>query len=186
MAVLRKLRERWLGGWSYEKTNRISYSPAVVPLFDDEINFDVRPLTLTQLEEVWKLDLRCFLDGEAYTRDTFEYLLTSAEGIAYRAVTQSGAMIGFVCGVLEPDHTGHITTIGVAPECRRRGVAQLLISKMEDGFRKRDVRIIRLEVRSVNTAAQQLYRKCGYTVTQRLPKYYSNGGDGLLMVKSLD
>ena len=185
MAVLRKLRERWLGSWSYEKTNRFSYSPAVAPLFDD-VNFDVRPLTLTQLEEVWKLDLRCFLDGEAYTRDTFEYLLTSPEGIAYRAVMQSGGMIGFVCGVLEPDHTGHITTIGVAPECRRRGVAQGLLSKMEDGFRKRDVRIIRLEVRSVNTTAQQLYRKAGYTVTQRLPKYYSNGGDGLLMVKSLD
>jgi ribosomal-protein-alanine acetyltransferase len=186
MAVLRKLRERWLGSWSYPKTNALSHSPIDVPLFDYDVNFDVRPLTLTQLEEVWKLDLRCFLDGEAYTRDTFEYLLTSAEGIAYRAVLQSGVMIGFVCGVLEPDHTGHITTIGVAPECRRRGVAQGLLSKIEDGFRKRDVRIVRLEVRSVNTTAQQLYRKAGYTVTQRLPKYYSNGGDGLLMVKSLD
>jgi ribosomal-protein-alanine N-acetyltransferase len=46
--------------------------------------------------------------------------------------------------------------------------------------------MVRLEVRSVNTGAQQLYRNLGYIVTQRLPRYYSNGGDGLLMIKSLE
>jgi ribosomal-protein-alanine N-acetyltransferase len=48
------------------------------------------------------------------------------------------------------------------------------------------VRLVRLEVRSMNTAAQKLYESLGYTVTQRLPKYYSNGGDGLLMLKSVN
>src|SRR5262249_33211830 len=51
--------------------------------------------------------------------------------------------------------------------------------------RRRHVRIVRLEVRSSNVSAQKLYSSLGYAVTQRLPKYYSNGGDGLLMVKSL-
>ena len=60
------------------------------------------------------------------------------------------------------------------------------MEKVEDGFRRRDVRMVRLEVRSINTGAQQLYRNLGYIVTQRLPRYYSNGGDGLLMIKSLD
>ena len=94
-------------------------------------------------------------------------------------------MVGFVIGLIEPDHTGHITTVGVAPDHRRRQLAKRLMAKVEDGFRKRDVRIVRLEVRSLNTSAQRLYLSIGYTVTQRLPKYYSNGGDGLLMVKSL-
>jgi len=61
-----------------------------------------------------------------------------------------------------------------------------LMEKVEDGFRRRNVRMVRLEVRSVNTGAQQLYRDLGYIVTQRLPRYYSNGGDGLLMIKSLE
>jgi ribosomal-protein-alanine N-acetyltransferase len=56
---------------------------------------------------------------------------------------------------------------------------------IEAGFQRRDVRIVRLEVRSSNISAQKLYASLGYAVTQRLPKYYSNGGDGLLMVKSL-
>jgi ribosomal protein S18 acetylase RimI-like enzyme len=95
-------------------------------------------------------------------------------------------MAGFIIGLVEPDHTGHVTTVGVAPEHRRRRLAHRLMEKVEDGFRRRDVRIVRLEVRSINTGAQQLYRNLGYTITQRLPRYYSNGGDGLLMIKALD
>ena len=101
------------------------------------------------------------------------------------AVMPDGTMVGFIVGIVEPDATGHVTTLGVAPEHRRRGVAQRMLLKVEEGFRRRGVRITRLEVRSVNTGAQDLYQKLGFAVTQRLPRYYSNGGDGLLMIKSL-
>ncbi|MDQ3133967.1 MAG: GNAT family N-acetyltransferase [Acidobacteriota bacterium] len=151
-----------------------------------ETQYDIRPLSVAQLDEVWRLDQRCFIDGEAYSRDTFEYLLTSPEVVAYRAVASDGAMVGFIVGLVEPDQTGHVTTIGVAPEHRRRRVAERLMQKIEDGFGRRQISTVRLEVRSVNAGAQQLYKNLGYTVTQRLPRYYSNGGDGLLMLKSLD
>ena len=95
-------------------------------------------------------------------------------------------MVGFVIGLVEPDHTGHVTTVGVAPEHRRRSLAKRLMSQVEDGFRRRNVRLVRLEVRALNVPAQKLYQNLGYTITQKLPKYYSNGGDGLLMIKSLD
>ncbi len=184
MAVLKKIRSRW---WPQEDAE--AAEPAA-PLGAAEqrvaeVRYDVRPLTVTQLDECWRLDQRCFVDGEAYSRDTFEYLLTAPESVSYRAVTHGGAMVGFIIGLVEPDHTGHVTTVGVAPEHRRRGLAYRLMEKVEDGFRRRDVRMVRLEVRSVNTGAQQLYSNLGYIVTQRLPRYYSNGGDGLLMVKSL-
>ena len=87
---------------------------------------------------------------------------------------------------MEPDHTGHITTVGVAPEHRRLHLGQRLMAEVEKGFKKRSVRIVRLEVRSLNIPAQKLYQHLGYAITQRLPKYYSNGGDGLLMLKSLE
>ena len=79
-----------------------------------------------------------------------------------------------------------MTTLGVAPEHRRRGLAQDLMQKIETAFQKRGVRMARLEVRSINTAAVNLYRSLGYVVTQRLPRYYANGGDGFLMIKGLD
>jgi ribosomal-protein-alanine N-acetyltransferase len=185
MAVLKKIRSRFWSQADEAADDSAGYG-VVMPSPLVEVRYDVRPMTVSQLDECWRLDQRCFVDGEAYSRDTFEYLLTAAESVSYRAVTQGGAMVGFIVGLVEPDHTGHVTTIGVAPEHRRRGLARRLMAKVEDGFRRRHVRMVRLEVRSVNAGAQQLYRDLGYVVTQRLPRYYSNGGDGLLMIKSLD
>jgi ribosomal-protein-alanine N-acetyltransferase len=185
MAVLKKIRSKWWPqGEDGDEMSRPVESAGRLGPYDGV--YDVRPLTLSHLDECWRLDQRCFVDGEAYSRETFEYLLTTPESIAYRAVTRGGLMVGFIVGLVEPDHTGHVTTLGVAPEHRRRGIAQRMMERVEDGFRRRGVRMIRLEVRSINTGAQQLYRNLGFVVTQRLPRYYSNGGDGLLMVKSID
>ncbi|HEV2884979.1 MAG TPA: ribosomal protein S18-alanine N-acetyltransferase [Pyrinomonadaceae bacterium] len=180
MAVLKKIRSRW---WSPSEDYSVpaeSSAPAAVGT-----RYDIRPLTVSHLDECWRLDQRCFVDGEAYSRETFEYLLTAPESVSYRAATSGGAMVGFVIGLVEPDHTGHITTVGVSPDHRRRRLAKRLMAEVEKGFRQRNVRLVRLEVRSLNIPAQKLYESIGYTVTQRLPKYYSNGGDGLLMLKSL-
>ncbi len=182
MAVLKKIRSRW---WSPSSEDYSGEQETPVPAALG-MRYDIRPLTISHLDECWRLDQRCFVDGEAYSRETFEYLLTAPEAVAYRVATQSGAMVGFVIGLVEPDHTGHITTVGVSPEHRRRQLAKRLMAEVEKGFRQRHVRMVRLEVRSLNIPAQKLYQRLGYSVTQRLPKYYSNGGDGLLMLKSLD
>jgi len=181
MAVIKKIRSRW---WSqsadeYPVELEQSLPPAV------GTRYDIRPLAISQLDECWRLDQRCFVDGEAYSRETFEYLLTAPESVSYRAAS-AGSMVGFVIGLIEPDHTGHITTIGVAPDHRRRHLAKRLMGEVEKGFKQRNVRLVRLEVRTLNIPAQRLYERLGYAVTQRLPKYYSNGGDGLLMLKSLE
>ncbi len=182
MAVLKKIRSRW---WTpspeeYPRDAELTVPAAV------GMRYDIRPLTISHLDDCWRLDQQCFVDGEAYSRETFEYLLTAPESVSYRAATSAGAMVGFVIGLIEPDHTGHITTVGIAPEHRRRHLGKRLMAEVEKGFKERSVRIVRLEVRSLNIPAQKLYQRLGYSITQRLPKYYSNGGDGLLMLKSLD
>ena len=187
MGVVKKIRSRLFsaGSGADPETGR-GDAEAGEPARGAHVRYDIRPLTVAQLDECWRLDLRCFVDGEAYSRETFEYLLTSPDSVSYRAVTPDGAMVGFIVGLVEPDRTGHITTLGVAPEHRRRHVARRMLEKAEQGFRRRGVRTLRLEVRSINTAAQRLYAGLGFVVTQRLPRYYSNGGDGLLMVKALE
>ncbi|HVS21984.1 MAG TPA: GNAT family N-acetyltransferase [Pyrinomonadaceae bacterium] len=183
MAVLKKFRPKW---WPNSRQVPYETGPANIALVPPiNARYDLRPLTVAQIDECWQLDQRCFVDGEAYSRDTFEYLLSAPESVSYRVVTQNSAMAGFVIGLLEPDHTGHITTIGIAPEHRRRRLASCLMERAEDGFRRRNVRIVRLEVRAGNVPAQELYASLGYSVTQRLRKYYSNGGDGLLLVKPI-
>ena len=190
MAVLKKIRSRLFSAPADEDApgpHAVAHPgiTPVAPARPEKGHYDIRPLTHAHLDECWRLDQRCFIDGEAYSRDTFEYLLTAPEAVAYRAVAPDGAMVGFIVGLAEPDQTGHITTLGVAPEHRRRRIAEGMLLKVEEAFRRRGLRTARLEVRSVNAGAQQLYRNLGYAVTQRLPRYYSNGGDGLLMVKPL-
>jgi ribosomal-protein-alanine N-acetyltransferase len=190
MAVLKKIRSRLFPSGAederVEAEGAERFGAAASPPLASGARYDIRPMTVAHLDECWRLDQRCFVDGEAYSRETFEYLLTSPDSVAYRALSHDGVMVGFIVGLVEPDATGHITTVGVAPEHRRQRIANRMLEKVEDGFRRRQVRTVRLEVRSVNTGAQQLYRNLGYVVTQRLPRYYSNGGDGLLMVKALD
>jgi ribosomal protein S18 acetylase RimI-like enzyme len=187
MAVIKKIRPRWWWPFSWFTPETVWEPPQPVISFTaPEAHYEVRPLTLAHLDEVFRLDQRCFLDGEAYTRETLDYLLTASHALAYRSVTGSGQMTGFVIGLVEEDWMGHVTTLGVAPEHRRRGLAGGLMEKIEKSFQQRGVRMVRLEVRSINTSAVNLYRSQGYVVTQRLHKYYANGGDGFLMIKSLE
>lgn len=147
--------------------------------------YSIRPLTSAQLKEVLRVNLRCFKNGDNYTKHTFSYLLNEPKTLSYRAVTPAGEIVGFAFVMVNNNGAGHLTTIGVAPEHRRRGVAKMLLSHLENALRERGIGTILLEVRVGNTAAQRLYRENGYTATQRIGKYYSNGEDCFLMVKSL-
>lgn len=150
-----------------------------------EFRGTLSPITMAELDEVWRLDLRCFIDGEAYERETFRFLLSSPNTIARQIRSAGGEMVAFVVAVIEMDGVGHITAIGVAPEHRRRGLARLLLRDIERSFRARAISTMRLEVRVENDAAIDLYEQLGFAVVQRMPAYYSNGSDGYMMVKAL-
>jgi [ribosomal protein S18]-alanine N-acetyltransferase len=145
----------------------------------------LRQLLLSDLNELWQLDMRCFVDGEAYERETFRYLLSNPDAIARQIRSEYDEMSAFAIGIVEEDRVGHITTVGVAPEYRRRGLARLILQEIERSFIARGVTTVRLEVRTRNDAAQKLYEHLGYATVQRMNQYYSNGDDGYLMVKSL-
>lgn len=145
----------------------------------------LRPIPLAEIEEVWQLDLRCFVDGEAYELETFRYLLSNPNAIARQIRADDGPMAAFIVALIELDGVGHITAIAVAPEYRRHGLARILLGYIEETFRTRGIKTIRLEVRVENLPAISLYEQLGYAVVQRLHGYYSSGGDGYLMVKSI-
>lgn len=145
----------------------------------------VRPMTVRDLDRCWELDQRCFADGETYDRDTLHYLLTNPLVVARKVELPDGRMIGFAIGSLEPGGVGHVIALGVDPEWRRRGFGRMLMNALEEAFCEHRATIARLEVRVDNHAAQALYRQLGYTVTQHLPRYYTNGEDALLMTKPL-
>ncbi len=149
------------------------------------VTFATLRMDLHDLDECWALDQRCFEDGEAYDRETFRDLMTHRNSICLKAVAGE-RMAGFVIGVVEPDRTGHVVVLGVSPEWRRRGVGRGLMQQLEAVFAERGVRLVHLEVRTTNEAAQALYHGLGFTIAGRRLAYYTNGDDGFLMVKTVN
>ena len=147
--------------------------------------YAVRPLTSEQLEEVLRLNLRCFRNGENYTKHTFSFLLNEPGTFSFRVVDAAGDMVGFAFVMINQNGAAHLTTIGVAPEHRRRGLARKLLAHLEKALIAKRIQAIVLEVRVGNTDAHELYRRAGYNVVQRIANYYNNGEDCFLMMKSL-
>jgi len=176
MAVFQKIRELFIPPPEFEPET-------IVPAPQNV--YEIHPLTERHLDEILKLNLRCFKAGENYTKYTFSYLLNEPNCLSYRMVTPNEQMVGFVFVIADESGAGHITTIGVAPEHRRRGLANKLLRHAEEALQKRSVNTVMLEVRVSNIAAQNLYREFNYSIAQRLLSYYNNGEDGFLMVKSL-
>ncbi len=176
MAVLQTIRNFFIPAQTEEPEIIIS-----APL----TTYEIYSLTIKHLKEVLRLNVRCFKKGENYTKHTFNYLLNLPNGLSYRIITANKDMVGFIFVSVSPEGVGHITTIGVAPEHRRRGLANRLLLHTENALRTREINMVVLEVRVGNISAQNLYRDCGYTITQRVSKYYTNGEDCFIMVKPL-
>ena len=92
-----------------------------------------------------------------------------------------GRLIGFA-GMWMAFDEAHVTTIGVDPHYRGRGLGELLLLSMFDEAMARGANWLTLEVRVSNAAAQTLYRKYGFSVQGTRKRYYSdNNEDALIM-----
>ncbi len=177
MAVMQKIKEFFIPTDFEEKPEVVIPAPPTT--------YSIHPLTAKKLNEVLLLNLRCFNRGENYTKETFAYLLNEPNVVSYQIVTASKKMVGFIFIIVNTKDVGHITTIAVAPEHRKRGLARKLLNHGEEALLKKGFDSIVLEVRVSNFAAQNLYSKYGYVIIQKLQGYYSDGEDAFLMSKNL-
>jgi ribosomal-protein-alanine N-acetyltransferase len=100
-------------------------------------------------------------------------------------------MVGFIAGDRRRGEvsgntkvdTGWILTLGVLPECRRKGIAEALLVECEMQLR---MPVIKLTVRRGNVPAVRLYEKLGYSQIDIWSKYYRNGEDGLVFAKHME
>lgn len=176
MAVLETIR-------NFLVPSLASEPETVVPAPPTE--YRIRPLTAEHLSAVLKLNLRCFPNGDNYTKYTFNFLLNEPRTISYQTVTDRDEIVAFAFVMVKERGSAHLTTIGVAPEHRRRGIARDLLAHIEKRLVDKGIGTIMLEVRTGNRPAQDLYKREGYTIVQRINKYYSDGEDCFLMMKAL-
>lgn len=80
---------------------------------------------------------------------------------------------------------GHVVSIAVMPQSRRKGIAQALIKRTLEGMEYYKAKQCFLEVRVTNESGISLYKKLGFEVTRTINGYYSDGEDAYVMTKRL-
>jgi len=76
-----------------------------------------------------------------------------------------------------------LVSVAIDPGERRSGAATVLMTSTLRRLRLRGIRRLRLMVRAGNRAARAFYEKFGFRALRKVPRYYENGGDGVLMSK---
>jgi ribosomal-protein-alanine N-acetyltransferase len=76
---------------------------------------------------------------------------------------------------------GHVVSIAVVPEHRRKGVGKALMTAAIEGMRNYNAKQCYLEVRVTNSAAIELYKRLGFEITRTAHGYYADGEDAYVM-----
>ena len=102
-----------------------------------------------------------------------------------RADSAGNAVAGFIVSRLIGPEL-HVYNVAVRREFRRRGIAAQLVKAVLEWGQRNGADLAFLEVREGNSAAQDLYRRCGFQIAGRRRQYYTAPvEDALLMSVSL-
>jgi ribosomal-protein-alanine N-acetyltransferase len=136
--------------------------------------------TTEDIDRMHELEKICFSKAFCWSRKDFVEALKTCDTIKGIYDNQ---IAGYVLSEIRGD-TGHVISLTVDPEYRRKGFGANLLNALELAYLKKGVSKIKLEVHTDNPA-QILYFKAGYRITGFRHHYYSNGSSAIVMVKSL-
>jgi ribosomal-protein-alanine N-acetyltransferase len=131
----------------------------------------IRPFALDDLDRILLIEHRSFpkspYDGATFVNLYYTYpgtFLVDAEPDPGR---KEDRILGYI--VFSTD--GHIISIAVHPESRRRGIGRRLV---ERALKASHTSKVWAEVRKSNQGAQAFYHELGFQVIGMVPDYYGN------------
>ena len=154
--------------------------------------FKLRKFIPDDLQQVMQINRLClpenymdffFMDLHQRFPETFIVAEESGEIVGYIMCRIEVGLASFGLGGLI--RKGHVVSIAVLPEGRRKGVAQELMTKAMEGMRHYKAKLAYLEVRVTNDPGVALYRKLGFEASRTLRGYYSDGEDAFVMTRKL-
>jgi len=140
----------------------------------------VRPAERADLLAVLRIERTCFADPWPY--DAFERFLGEP---AFLVAERHGEVIGYAVADSTPNFgrdIGHLKDLAVRPDARGEGVGRGLLRAALGSLRAQGATVVKLEVRESNAAARSLYDGEGFEPLRRLPNYYRDGEDALVLV----
>lgn len=161
--------------------------------YSEEQVFRVREASAADLARVIMINRRCL--PENYTYFFFNSILQNYPR-TFLVAEIGGDLAGYImCRVergfsklskLNLTRLGHVISIAVLPEYRRRGIAKALLRKAMKVLKEEyGCEEAYLEVRVSNRPAISLYRKLGFEVVKISRRYYVDGEDAYVMARRL-
>jgi ribosomal-protein-alanine N-acetyltransferase len=81
---------------------------------------------------------------------------------------------------------GHVVSVAVLPEHRRKGVGEALVKEAMNAMKVQyNAKQCYLEVRETNEPAINLYKKLGFEIARTVNGYYTDGESAHVMTKKL-
>lgn len=147
-----------------------------------ENNIIIRPMTIDDVDEVYRVEEDCFVDP--WSKDSIRKELKN--NLARYLVAQlDNKIVGYV-GVWFVVDEGHITNVAVHSDYRGKKIGDRLVKEMVELCKENNLVAMTLEVRASNTVAQNLYRKYGFKMGGIRKEYYSdNKEDAIIMWNQL-
>ena len=140
----------------------------------------IRQPKLSDIDAIYNIERDVFVDWYPYS--LLHYLITMYQPTSL-VMELNHRIIGYSISRIEQEGYGHILALAIAKPYQGRGFGKkLLYHTIELLFHYTD--LIRLEVRTTNQRAINLYKRFGFEVVQTLRKYYSTGEDGYVMYLS--
>jgi len=137
------------------------------------------PMRRRDVRAVMTIERQVF--PEPWSAVIFNSELALKQGRAYRVAWAGRRAAGYV-GVMFVEDEAHITTLAVAPEFQRRGVATQLMLAAVGLSLAQGCRHLSLEVAAGNERAQALYRRFGLAPVGVRKGYYPlTGEDAFVM-----
>jgi ribosomal protein S18 acetylase RimI-like enzyme len=156
-----------------------AFYPLILKMTLTSENFVITQAVLSDLNQLRELDRVCFDKDQWPLLELLAALVLP--GMVHLKVVINGRMAGFIGGdTHQSDGVGWITTVGVLPDFRRRGIARSLLLACEEALA---TSAIHLSVRRSNLDAQRLYVDLGYKYFDVWKRYYADGEDALIMEK---
>jgi ribosomal-protein-alanine N-acetyltransferase len=143
----------------------------------------VGPMRMADVGAVLEIERLSF--SSPWPAFAFEQELT-ANRLAHYRVARLGDRVVAFGGIWLMVDEAHITTFGVHPDHRRKGIGRRLLLQLAEVARELGSARMTLEVRVSNEPAQYLYRSFGFNVTGRRVAYYSDDGEDALVMTTPD
>lgn len=155
--------------------------------------FQIRTAAPDDIPQIMMINRMCL--PENYTYFFFESILRNYPR-TFLIAEVNGKTAGYImCRVeralskfnrLSFKKAGHVISIAVLPEYRRRGIAASLLERALKALKEDyGCEEVYLEVRISNSPAISLYQKLGFTVIKVSKRYYIDGEDAYVMARKL-